>query len=173
MAGSRRSYPRKNKKLLQLRSGRFVLSPAVLMLDGTYGRSSSPHRVSSTAFSCVKDIGASSGCECLLSGSLAARLARRGHKRKTMGRSFIITSVFAATAALGACSNNPSNNTVPNKPVTTSPSPISTASPAASPVASPSTSPVASPGKPGATPVGGNVNTKATPEKKAAETPKK
>ena len=86
-----------------------------------------------------------------------------------MRRSFIISSVLAATSALGACSSNPSNNTIPNKPATTTPSPIATASPAASP----SASPVASPVKPGATPVGGNVNTKATPEKKPAETPKK
>jgi hypothetical protein len=62
-------------------------------------------------------------------------------RRKTMRRSFILTSVLAvSTAVLGACDPK---STVPNKPVATP-----TASPAASPVASPSVSPV----KPGTTP---------------------
>lgn len=89
-----------------------------------------------------------------------------------MRRSFIISSVLAGTALLGACSNSTgTNNQAPNKPVTTSPSPIATASPAASPASSPAVSPVASPAKPGASPEM-KPDLKGTPEKKPAETPK-
>jgi hypothetical protein len=89
-----------------------------------------------------------------------------------MRRSFIISSVLAGTALLGACSGTATNNQAPNKPVNTTPSPVTTVSPAASPVASPAVSPVASPAKPGATPAANRPDLKGTPEKKPAETPK-
>ncbi len=86
-----------------------------------------------------------------------------------MRRLLIISSVLAATAALGACSSAPANNGGTNvvKPTATA-TPVATATPATTPVTSPS--PVASPGK-GTTPVNGNV--KATPEKKPVSTPGK
>lgn len=84
-----------------------------------------------------------------------------------MRRSFIISSVLAATAALGACSSAPANNGTNNvKPIGTA-TPVATGTPATTPATSPS--PVASPGKTNA-PV--NVN-KTTPEKKPVSTPAK
>jgi hypothetical protein len=91
-----------------------------------------------------------------------------------MRRSLIITTILAATAALGACTASPANNGGPNVNVKPLASPTVTASPVASPLASPSASPAASPGKD--VKVNGKVETpKTTPtvEKKPVETPKK
>jgi|GEM_PF-6950717 hypothetical protein len=85
-----------------------------------------------------------------------------------MRRSLIISSVLAATAALGACSNGPANNGTNNVKPTATATPVATATPASTPATSPS--PVASPGKTTA-PVNGNV--KSTPEKKPVSTPGK